>query len=418
VEYPDTMTGYEARGILASPQFKGRLRPIVRFNTVRLPIWIGGELALLPNGYDAPSSTYTADTLSYDSEIAIGDAKDVIDDYLGEFTFSDAGRSKSVSVAALLGMYCAQLLPLDSPRPAFIITKNAEGSGATTLVACCTYPVLGYVPTGTMPADQEEMRKRITSAVMACSTVLFFDNVHKTMKSEPLEAFLTSPVWTDRRMGGNAIVSGPNIATVFLTSNGATCSSDMRRRSLFVELHMDEELASQRKFKRALTSTALRGLRPRVLAACWAFTKAWDALGRPKPSISNPAFPEWSQVIGGIVQAMGYGCALEEASVADIADRDADDMHVLASKMTRGHGYTMGELKVLAREHGCFDGLVGEWETDVKKYAALGYLLKKYDGRQISGNKFHLGGRGHSKRFWVGQLRSDIDDATINPDDI
>jgi 5S rRNA maturation endonuclease (ribonuclease M5) len=59
-EFDATMTDNEARGTLASPQFIDALRRVHRVNRVRLPFFgDDGKLLLLPEGYHAPTETFT-----------------------------------------------------------------------------------------------------------------------------------------------------------------------------------------------------------------------------------------------------------------------------------------------------------------------------------------------------------------------
>ena len=66
----------------------------------------------------------------------------------------------AVAIAAGMGLFAAQIVPKYQLRPCFIVMKNAEGAGATTLVACAVVPVVGDLKTGVKPSDDTEMRKR------------------------------------------------------------------------------------------------------------------------------------------------------------------------------------------------------------------------------------------------------------------
>lgn len=287
------------------------------------------------------------------------EAKAAIDDLFGEFVFADGERSKAVSIAALVVMCAAQLLPPGSIRPSFVVTKNAEGAGATTLVNCVGVAILGEVLTGVKPADEDETRKLLTSAAREGRTLILFDNQKAKLSSASLEAFIGSPAWSDRLLGVSQTVSFPNLATVFVTSNGCTVSPDMRRRSLFIELHLEEERAEDRQFRRNLSFAALLSLRPRILAACWSLVRNWHGAGQPGPRGSSSTFDDWAKTIGGIVQSGGYGCALETARAADMADEDGNAMRALAGVMEPRKRYTFGEIVALCRKSGCFENLVG-----------------------------------------------------------
>ena len=64
-------------------------------------------------------------------------------------------------------------------------------------------------------------------------------------------------------------------------------SPDMRRRSIFVEIHLEAEKAEDRIFKQRLDDATLLKMRPCLLAALWALVKTWDMQGRPEPSRSH-----------------------------------------------------------------------------------------------------------------------------------
>jgi len=131
-----SMTEGEARALLASLVFRSFLRPIKRVNDVRLPV-VGrdGVLRLLPEGYDPESRTMTMCSLHYAEDMPPEEAKAVLDDLFGEFAFSSP-NGKAVGMAGLLGLYAAQAMPDGTPRPVFVVTKNAKGAGAGKLVMC------------------------------------------------------------------------------------------------------------------------------------------------------------------------------------------------------------------------------------------------------------------------------------------
>jgi hypothetical protein len=240
----------EARGIMASQQFTERLRHVSRLNLCRLPVFRkDGKLELLPYGYDLASKTLTVSSAKYAEDMPLVVAVETVNDLLSEFCFADVERSKAVAVAALMGLYAAQLLPEGALRPCFIVTKNAEGAGASTLVSCAVVPVIGRLPTGVKSDDDNETRKSLTAAVREARLVMLFDNQKSRLSSAALEAFISSPTWTDRLLGANLTFTGQNIATVFVTANGCTVSPDMRRRSLVIELHLEAECAAAHRSK-------------------------------------------------------------------------------------------------------------------------------------------------------------------------
>jgi hypothetical protein len=89
-----TMSGAEAEGILAAPQFLGELREVERFNPVRMPVRRkSGEIVLLPEGYNAESLSFTASAGIELSELSLKEARTVIENLLREFSFNDNVRN-------------------------------------------------------------------------------------------------------------------------------------------------------------------------------------------------------------------------------------------------------------------------------------------------------------------------------------
>ncbi|MHB2006834.1 MAG: hypothetical protein ACYCOX_02170 [Acidobacteriaceae bacterium] len=392
----------EASAILASGQFTEQLRRIRQVNDVPLPVRREDDrIELLRTGYDPGAQTLTMSGADYPRTMSLNDAKSVISDLFGEFTFADAQRSRAVSVAALVGFYAQQILPEGSLRPCFVVTKNAEGAGGTCLVSCCVIPILGSMAAGTRPESEDEMRKMLTSYIREGRRVILLDNLKGKLSSAALEAFASASTWTDRLLGQNATYTASNGVTIFATCNGATLTPDMRRRSLIVELHLSEERAEDRVFKRPLDVPTLLKMRPRILAACWAFVRHWDAAGRPAPSRSNSAFHSWATTIGGIVEAAGFGCCLETLGNTADVDEDGRDMRALVAAMQPTRKYTFSEVAALCHENELFAGLTIE-PVDHSRRIAFGCLLGRYGARLVGDrHKFFVNGSGHSKRFHV-----------------
>ena len=398
-----TMKDDEARGLLASPQFRGQLRLVRRLNRARLPVArASGQIELLPLGYDTASHTLTLPGVEYADDMALADAVAVINDLFGEFAFTDA-RSKAVAVAALVGLYVNQLLPDKTLRAVIIFLANAEGAGKSMLASCCIVPVLGEPPTGCKAKDDDEMRKLLLACVREAKAVLLLDNAKGHLSSEALEAFASAPVWSDRKLGVSETVTGDNVTTVFITANGLTVSPDIRRRSLFGELHMACERAEDRVFKRTLDVPTLLAMRPMILAALWSLVRHWNEQGRPAPSRSHSAFPSWAQTVGGIVESAGFGCPLETAAVVVTADQDGESMRVLVGAMP-ANPVTFTEIVALAQANGCFEWVLGDdasAEIGRREKSTFSKLLTRYDRRLVGNHRFIIEGKAHGRRYYV-----------------
>jgi hypothetical protein len=399
-----TMSDAEARGTLAAPQFTDALRRIRRVNQVRLPI-IGadGKLALLPEGYHAATETLTLQGMNYNLDMPLHVAVDTIRDLISEFRFADGERSQAVSVAATMGLFANQLVPEKSLRPCFILLANAEGAGKTLLAQICMVPTLGSLPIGTKADDEDEVRKAVLTAVREARSVIFMDNLKGRLSSGALEAFLSAPIWSDRKLGVNESITGDNLATVFITGNGLTVSPDIRRRSLFVELHLEDERAEDRKFQRLLDLPTLLEMRPKVLAALWAMVREWDGKDRPLPSRGHSAFSSWAKIVGGIVEASGFACPLATADIVAAADSDGEDMRQLVKAMAvEPTSRAFAELIELAHAHGLFENIIGtndDGELGRREKTTFSRMLTRYDRRLVLNYRFIVEGKGKTRRY-------------------
>ena len=229
-----TMTESDAKGVLSSQQFIGKLPRLEKVATARLPVLRkDGTLQLLRAGYDPASLTLTLPQCDFDESLTLPEAKKIIDGLLQEFPFTDAGRSKAVAFSAMLSLFAVGLLPQEALRPVFIYLANAEGAGKTLLAKCAISPVHGLVKTDGDLKDKTETAKELLTAIIEARPYILFDNCKKHLDSPCLEGFVTSPFWNGRILGVSKSFCGRNNVTVLVTGNGCTVSPDLRRRSLF-----------------------------------------------------------------------------------------------------------------------------------------------------------------------------------------
>jgi hypothetical protein len=131
-----------------------------------------------------------------DAEAAAGRLLDLV----GDFPF-DAPHGPAVWLAHLLTILSRQAI--QGCTPMFLYDANTPGSGKSKL-----NDLVGLILTGRpMPRtawpdrDDDEMRKVLTTAVLAGRSALMFDNVSGRVRSRQLEAFITSETWDGRILG-------------------------------------------------------------------------------------------------------------------------------------------------------------------------------------------------------------------------
>jgi hypothetical protein len=454
MEVSESMGLEVARGVLQSPMFLELLPSVDRVNSCRLPIMrssrqgdTGGEgraemrpgvapalgtapatseaapsseaeldrIELLPEGYDAASRTYTfsARGVVYDEGMSLADGVGFLQELLCEFPFSDwprfepgtrvpdgplVSRSQAVVVAGMLTMFAVGLLPERAKRPCFIYTSNSVGSGKTLLAQLAVAPVSGSARTTTLPRREEELHKLLDTKIRAKAGSLVVDNLRGLVASPSLESLVTSSEWEGRVLGASEEFVAPNSMTIFLTGNQLTVNEDMFRRSLFVDLFLEEADVQARKIGREIGDAWLARPenRSRILSALWAIVRAWDGVGRSaelrRPM--NPgrlaSFEEWARVIGGMVLFAGLGDPLAPAKLDQGGNLEMQDMRALVLALWRSCAPAAKEFEFKEIVEACVSEGFFEWilvdgeELNQKEKSLFGKLLRRYSGRTFS----------------------------------
>jgi putative DNA primase/helicase len=260
-------------------------------------------------GYHPGSRTYYAGNgielqpVSVDpSNTEVARAVDIIGELLNDFPFcSEADRL--VGVAAMLGPFARSLV--DGSTPLHLIEAPTPGTGKGLLADVIAIPSTGRrAATITEARNEEEWRKRITAMLRNGRAITLIDNIQARLESPALSAAITSPMWTDRLLGGNDIVSYP-VRTIWIaTGNNPALSREIARRT--VRCRMDagvDHPESRTGFKHALPVWAHEH-RADLVWACLILVQNWVAAGRP-PWTGTPlgSLESWCRTMGGIFEA-------------------------------------------------------------------------------------------------------------------
>lgn len=146
-----------------------------------------------------------------------------------DFPFVD-NLDRTVLLCALL---TAAIRPALPTAPAFGIDAPVQASGKTLLAQC-----LGVIATGKEPGiwphtsgrDDEEVRKRLFTALLAGNLAIIWDNVVGVFDSVAMSSLLTSSIYTDRILSTSHSSSVPNRLLLVLTGNNLTLKGDLVRR--------------------------------------------------------------------------------------------------------------------------------------------------------------------------------------------
>src|SRR5208337_1866684 len=195
------------------------------------------------------------------------------------------------------------------PAPLHGHGAPAQGSGKS-LLADCTALLLTGRPVASMPlgGDGNEIRKRITSVLLAGDLIVNIDNVVRPLKSDALAMAITQPIYADRILGRNETPQLPTNLLWIATGNNLVLAGDLTTRAIVCRIDADVERPEDRSFTITDLRTHIRRERPRLVQAGLTILRAYCLAGRPKQLIQRfGRFEEWSDWIRSAL--VWLGCA-------------------------------------------------------------------------------------------------------------
>ena len=397
-----SVTESAANIVLASvDQFKAKLPMLERIYTVPRPVILRGELLFPQRGYDDRLRSWLShDAPQIDLTMPLDKARELLEWVFGEFCFVGP-QDKSNAIAALLTPFCRGLYSRETVRtPAFVYKANRERAGKD-YCAGITGIVYEGAPIENPPIStdhethDDELRKKIFSTVKEGRARMHSSNNKGFLNSPELEAAITNEFITDRQLGASSTLTIPNRLEISISANmGITYTPDFAARCCFVNLSFSEEDPNARQFKTPNLHGWVREHRSEVLSALYALVREWFDSGRKPGSGTFTSFPEWADVVGGIMENAGLGLPLQNDTADDIGgDKETKDMKALFeriyAKWPEKYMNKQAIMVELANQESDFYGLFGwlQWGDPQKEPAArmkFGRLLNKFKGRVFS----------------------------------
>lgn len=350
-------------------------------------------------GYDPQTRLYYVkpENLSL-PEIPEKPSSDDVDGYLGylleavqDFPFvEDADRANALGLILTLPLRPA----ITGNVPMAVISAPAPGTGKSLLQD--TVAIIGTgkgAPMAGLPSTDDEMRKFITSRLLAGDPFISFDNLEMPLWGPSLSRALTCIEWEDRVLGGNTTARLPQRAVWVANGNNLKLRGDLPRRTFPIRL--DARLAKpweRENFKhRDLRAWVLKW-RGDLLAAILTITRAWFVAGKPEPQKPVPVmggFESWAQTIGGILAFAGVEGFLENLSqFHDEADIEGPEWEAFLTawvEIIGEQGKTCQEVTAILKDHDEFAEILPENLSDVFKNPKKSF--EKSLGRSLSGKE-------------------------------
>lgn len=298
---------------LYQPKWAKRL-PLLN-GLVNTPIVTRSGQLITESGLDAETGLFVDlddDTNNLDipenpTKQDVSAAREILEDIFCDFPFKtpqDLSRLMSLLLSLVFR-------PSVNKSPAYCISGSGPAVGKGVLMSAASTLITGSpVPVTKCPSKDDEFSKVLTSMLSAGNTLALFDEPDGVLDSKSLAAAITAERHEGRILGESRMISVPNNMQMIFTGNNISCSQDVGRRFVYIDLEVPSDFAEARSgFKYPLLNAAIKEKRPELMAALLTFIQSWIAAGRPAPRPGAPigSFEEWYYNVGGVLEHVGYG---------------------------------------------------------------------------------------------------------------
>ena len=281
---------------------------------VETPLFSPEGVLLTTQGYHPKTRTYLPNDqfehILPDEEVTREEAVEAIlwfrEHPLHGFPFAD--EASFTHAMSFLWQHFLQFI-INGPRPLGLIEATAPGSGKG-LLADVIMRISTPSPfiTGFPRDNEEEVRKKIMSALRSGKAHYLLDNLEGRIESEHLCIMLTAyPEYSDRILGSSTIETAPNRGTWLATANNARLSTDITTRSVLIRLDPDCEDPTKRTgFKIENLAEWVAEHRLECVEKALIPLRYWVQQGmKPYQGEQTHRMKAWVSVMGGICEAVG-----------------------------------------------------------------------------------------------------------------
>ena len=306
---PKSFSSDFCAGLIQSDQLKEELPLIARILTVALPFRVGEKLIYPRSGYDRRLATYLVPNAPPIQPMALEKALQFLDQVHSGFCFTNE-QSRTHALARLITPFGRALLGWTTRVPLWFYTANRPRAGKDYLhgLTLIAYEGTAFedLPIG---RESEETGKRIMAAARSGRRFMHFSNCQVHLQDQYLTQALTNPVINGRRLGSNDAASDlsiPNEMEFSISANiGLTYREDFEPRLRKIELAFFEEDPNSRSFPDKFLHRTVREHRSDMLSAIASLYDNWAKVGFPSGKTAFTSYPEWADVIGGVMRAAG-----------------------------------------------------------------------------------------------------------------
>jgi hypothetical protein len=302
-------------------------------------------------------------------------ALEILDDFLCDFVF--ATRSAKLSALAfMLTMLCREII--EGYVPMMEVRAPESQSGKSLLVKMMIWAITGEEPRFHSPnfRNIEEFEKELFSLLLQGRNYIFLDDVQGTVQSSFLDAALTGKYISKRILGVSASATVYTGMPFVFTANNPTISKDLVNRIYLLDILKPHE---NKEFRHKLPEKDAYEMGPQIIKALFILYNNWDKNYKREPYRGKrvAGFAEWSNVIGGILQAVGLEGFLDDTL---LQIKEIDPRTEQAAYMARLWHEKYANMWVFVKD--TFDfaieaGYVKEKDTPQEKIQTIANKLKK-----------------------------------------
>ncbi|MGD0289931.1 MAG: DUF3854 domain-containing protein [Candidatus Binataceae bacterium] len=272
----------------------------------------------------------------------------------------------AVVLSAILTALERRLL-FSAPLHGFDAPTQSSGK---SLLADCVALIASGRSVASMPISggEEELRKKLTSVLLAGDLAILLDNITKPLSSDSLAMILTQPIFGDRLLGKN---ERPELLTNMLflaTGNNLVFWGDLPTRVIVGRINPKVERPEEREFAITDLRGHVREHRLELVHAGLTLLRAYHVAGRPTQSLRPfGRFEQWSNEIRSAIVWAGLAdpCQTRERIVAQDPERDA------TAAVLKAWRAIFGDTAVPLQK------VVAAAEIDDEKATAIGDDVKK-----------------------------------------
>jgi hypothetical protein len=336
--------------------------------------------------------------------------------------FNEFPWKEEASESAFVSHILAEAARLAMERcPMYFYDAPMAGTGKSTLQEMAARIVHGTEPAmRPWVADEDELRKSVYACLMAGDRSIWFDNLPDGIKvrSSVLEAFLTSAVWKDRKLGESATSAIPNKTVLVASGNNLTPVSALARRSLVVRLDANTEHLRERVFKIENPRRYVMEHRAQLLVDALTIVRAYiTARVDTAMPVTLPSFERWSRLARDPLIWLG----MADPVITQLNETDDETKNVgpIFEKLAANFGertFTAGDMARVVgslsdQNNELSDALMQMGCAEPNNPVKVGYWLRASKDKIGSGRK--LVHDGHSKfgvRWKLQRTNGDLTD--------